>query len=137
MILEPAVRERWRVSTELVEAIPLERFTTGPSSDLTQPYATLETVKSSPALKTNRGDLREEITFRIHLWGDDFDQMRSLLQWLETYFSSKTICHPITWQMARVQRLHSNQIQHDDGIWQMTATFLAKANILPNVVPAI
>jgi hypothetical protein len=134
MIFEPTVYEQWRISNELAAKIPLDRITTGATTNLEFPFATLNLVENRPALKTNSGTLREEVVFKIDLWGEDHDELSEILFQVDYFYNDRILTCPKTFRRSRVRRVRSISKRHPDGVWQMTAHFEAKISLVLEAV---
>ena len=71
--LEQTIHEHWADSTALESLLPAERLTTGSTSGGESPYATLHLRTIRRQLPTNQGPAVEEITFRVNVWDDHYE----------------------------------------------------------------
>jgi hypothetical protein len=113
----------------LVSLLPEKRVTTGRAADETLPYATLTRLKNHTAFRTNAGDAVDEVTLRIHVWHDDYDAGRAVVEQLKAVFDRSDFALDSADRVVQMQRTDDSASQHDDGIWQFAIEFLVQVHL--------
>jgi hypothetical protein len=129
MSLEQAIHEYWASTAALDALLPAARVTTGRSSGVAMPYATIEQIESRPTLPTNLGDAVEAVTIRVTLWHDDHAAGHAIAEQVEIALDRATLTLPGGGQVARFRRLRSSVSQHPDGLWQWTVELRARVHL--------
>jgi hypothetical protein len=124
--LEQAVHQRWAASEALAAMLAAERVTTGRSLGDSVPYATITRRQCRTAFRTNAGDALDEVTLRIHVWHDDHEAGRAIVEQVKATFDRSDFELAGGARVVQMRRAHDAAVQHDDGTWQFTVEFLVE-----------
>jgi hypothetical protein len=126
MTLEQAIHQRWAADETLSGLLPADRVTTGRASDASVPYATLVRGSSRTLLRTNAGDALDEVGLEIHVWHDDYDACLRIVAALKSAFDRSDFPLSEGRRVVQIRRRSDTPVQHPDGLWQWTITFVAQ-----------
>jgi hypothetical protein len=128
MNLEQAIHQRWAASDALATLLPTDRVTTGRSFGHALPYATITRRSCRTPFRTNAGAL-DEVALRIHVWHDDYDRGRSIVDELKATFDRSDF--PLTGgaRVVQMRRADDSAVEHNDGTWQFAVEFLVQVHL--------
>jgi hypothetical protein len=126
MKLEQAIHERWAAAGALSALLPAEKLSTGFSRASGTPYAVLIRSSGRNLFCTNAGDALDEITLAIHVWHDDHDAGRAILEQIQATFDRSAFDLSDGPRVVQMRRAAEAAAQHEGGAWQFTIEFLVQ-----------
>lgn len=126
MNLEQAIHERWGQAAALAALLPTERITTGRAVDTTRPYAILACPRRQTVIRTNDGAAVDEVTTQIDVWHDRYDAGQAILAQIIAAFDRSDFPLSDGRRVVQMRREGDSATQQDDGVWQLTITFLVQ-----------
>ena len=124
MNLEQAIHQRWAADSDLTTVLPAENVVTGRRGSRQVPYATLHRKQCRNLLRTNDGDV-DEATVLIHVWHDDYDAGRAIVERVTAAFDGSDFTLADDQRVVRMRRTADSTREHDDGLWLFSLEFLA------------
>jgi len=123
MNLEQILHQRWADAPELETLLPAERVSTGHGFGRGLPYASLSREKTRPLVATNDGALLEEVTLRIDLWHERFDDARAVARQVVRTFDHTTFPLEGSDRVLRMRRTEETMIQNGESVWHVAMKF--------------
>ena len=123
MNLEQVIHQRWAGDATLEGLLPVARLKTGRSVGETVPYATLARRRCRTRFRTNAGDAVDEVRLRIHLWHDDYDAGRTILEAIKAAFDRSSFPLAEGDQVVQMRRTDDAAEQDDEGLWRFAIEF--------------
>jgi hypothetical protein len=126
MKLEQAIHQRWEATEALNSLLPVAGVTTGRSFDTSLPYASITRTTVRTILRTNSGDALDEVLLEIHVWHDDYDAGREIVQQVNAAMDRADFPLSDGGQVLQMRRAGQSDSEHDDGVWRFTLRFLVQ-----------
>jgi hypothetical protein len=123
MNLEPYLHQRWEADAALCALLPAVRVVTGLWRQGGAPYATLVRKGNRTAVRTNAGNALDEVTLEIHVWHDQHDAGRAIVEQVKATFDRAAFPLAGGQKVLQMRRTGDTAVQHDDGLWQFTVVF--------------
>jgi len=131
--LEQAIHERWAADGVLSSLLSAEEVVTGNRSGSRVPYATIHRRENRTLLRTNAGDAVDEAVLLIHVWHDDYDVGRAILERVKAAFDRSDFPLAGNDRVIRMCRTTDSARQHDDGLWQFSIEFSVQVYLASGV----
>lgn len=129
MNLEQALHQRWSNCPALIALLPAERVTTGRSSLDSLPRATFSRRSRRTVCRTNSGETIEEVTVRMRLRHESFDEGIAIVQQFLTTFDRSRFSLADGAEMVNLRRITDDARQANDGTWQFRIEMLARIHL--------
>lgn len=126
MNLEEAIHQRWAADDALIALLPVEKVTTGRSTENSVPYATIQRRGSRTAIRTNTGDALDEVSLEIHVWHEDHDAGLAITSLVKAAFQRSDFALSGSDRVVQMRRSGDSAVQHADGLWQFSIDFLVQ-----------
>ena len=126
MNFEQVIHQRWAAAASLEALLPAERVKTVRSFGDAMPYATLIRQKTHPVLTTNAGDSLEDVTLRIDVWHDRFDEAGAIVGEIRAVFDRAAFPLEGDVRVVTMRRVVESMEQDEEGIWRFTVTFAVR-----------
>ena len=126
MNLEQAIHQRWAADPALTALLSADAVVTGTRGSRNVPYATVHRKSNRTVLRTNAGDAVDEATVVFHVWHDDYDAGRAILEQVKTAFDRSDFPLAAGDRVIQMRRTADRAQQDDDGLWQLTVEFLVQ-----------
>jgi len=107
--------------------------TTGRAVGTARPYATLTRLGSHPLLRSNAGGTIEQIRLRIDLWHDRLDDGQAIVRQIRTSLDGSAFPLSGGDRVMHLRRTEDAAVQHEDGVWQFSMTFLVQVYLAQGV----
>lgn len=133
MNLEQAVHQQWALSETLTDLLPAEDLKTGRFFGDSLPYATIVRRKNRTAFRTNSADAMDEVTLDVHVWHDDYDAGRAVVQQAKATFDRSDFALSGGDKVVQMRRVDDSARQHDDGTWQFTIEFMVQVYLISGI----
>lgn len=126
MKLEQAIHQRWEAADALNSLLPVANVKTGRSLDASLPYASIARKAVRTVFRTNAGDALDEVVLEVHVWHDDYDAGRDIVEQVNTAMDRADFALSDGQQVVQMRRTGESDSQHDEGVWQFMVQFLVQ-----------
>ena len=129
MRLEQAIHQRWATSGGLVALLPAQRVKTGRAFGDATPYATVEHVQGQTAFRTNAGDALDEVTVRINVWHDNYDEACAIAEQVKLAFDRSAFPLAGGDKVVQMRRVADSASQDGEGLWRLAIDFVTQVHL--------
>jgi hypothetical protein len=125
MSLEQAIHEQWAAEAALNSLVPAARVFTGMAvGEVVRPYVVLAERQSHAELRASGGGAVDRVQLAFHVFAADLDEAKAIAAAVAEHFDRSSFARDEGAVLA--MRMHAaSEHMHDDGVWEMTATYAA------------
>jgi len=123
MNLAQVIHQRWAAADALNDLLSGARVHTGLSVDPTPPYAVISKLDQSPTSLHHDGSGVDEVTLRIQVYHDHYDQAAAIIQQVKAAFDRTSFDLSGSDKVLFMRRTGDSEHQGEDGLWRLVVDF--------------